>query len=347
MSAVSTSPVRAGLRGTNRMWAGSRFLAVLILLVALFGYFSATRSVFLTGDNIANLLTSVSILFMVSIGMTFVMLSGGIDLSAGAFLALTGIILAKITVAGVPIGLAIVLTILAGALLGGFVNGLLIGPLKLSFLVVTLGTFALFSGVVNLWSDTKTIQLSSGFLDALAFNSFVGIPIPVWIMIGVYLGALYVLRWTFFGRDVYAVGGNADAARLSGVSVSKTLIAVYAIAGLLIAVGGVIQTARVGAASPLVGGSIVFDAAAAVLLGGTSFVGGVGGVTGTAIGVLFLGVLQNGLAVSGVQSFWQQVVTGLILIVTVVLDRARNGGWPEIGALLSYRLGAWTSERRG
>src|SRR5262245_64852523 len=127
-------------------------------------------------------------------------------------------------------------------------------------------------------------------------------------MIGTFLVSFVVLRWTYFGRDVYAVGGNVDAARLSGISVARTIIAVYAIAGLAAALGGVIQVGRLGAASPLVGADIPLNAAAGVLLGGTSFLGGVGGVTGTVVGVLFIGTLQNGLSIAGVQSFWQQVV---------------------------------------
>ena len=136
--------------------------------------------------------------------------------------------------------------------------------------------------------------------------------------------AVVILRWTYFGRDVYAVGGNIDAARLSGINVGRTLIIVYGIAGLCAALGGVIQAGRLGAASPLVGETIPLDAAAGVLLGGTSFLGGVGGVTGTAVGVLFIGVLQNGLSIAGVSSFWQQIVTGVILIAAVAIDRLQQ-----------------------
>jgi ribose/xylose/arabinose/galactoside ABC-type transport system permease subunit len=218
-----------------------------------------------------------------------------------------------------------------GALLGGGVNGVLVGPLGLSFLVVTLGTLILFRGVSNLWSDTRTTQVVSPLLDALAFDDLLGVPIPVLIMIGTFLIALYVQRSTYFGRDVYAVGGNAEAARLSGVRVGRTIIAVYAISGLLAAFGGVLQTARIGAARPLVGVAVLFAAAAAVVLGGTSFAGGVGGVGGTVVGVLFLATLQNGLSVSGVASFWQQIITGAILLAAIILDRVRRQGLGSLG----------------
>jgi ribose transport system permease protein len=308
--------------------AGQRFAAVLVLLVALFVFFALTQERFFTSGNINALLTSASILWVVSIGLTFVMIAGGFDLSIGSMLALAGIALGSFTNdLSLPVGLAIVLTLAFGLVLGGGINGYLIGRIGLSFLVVTLGTLILFQGALNLWSDTRTEQVVSPFLDSLAFDAIIGIPIPVWIMAAIFLVALHVQRNTYFGRDMYAVGGSADAARLSGIRVARTIIAVYAIAGMLAALGGVIQVARIGAASPLVGEALVFDAAAAVLLGGTSFAGGVGGVGGTAVGVLFLATLQNGLSVAGVESFWQQIITGAILIVAVLLDRLQREGW--------------------
>jgi ribose transport system permease protein len=283
------------------------------------------------------------VLWMVSIGLTFVMLTGGFDLSLGSLLALSGIALGKLMVgSGVALGLAIPITMVFGLALGGLVNGVLIGRLGLPFLVVTLGTLTLYGGLVNLWSKSSTTEILSSGLTALAFNHALGVPIPVWIMIGVFLLALYLQRSTYFGRDVYAVGGSADAARLSGVRVGRTLIAVYAIAGMLAALAGVLQDARIGAASPLVGGTVIFDAAAAVLLGGTSFAGGIGGVGGTAIGVLFLAVLQQGLSVSGVQDYWQQIITGVILVIVVLLDRIQHGGLASIGL---GRLGAMRASR--
>ncbi len=331
--------IRSATDLIRRTAAGSRFLAVLALLIALFVYFSLTQSAFFTTANLDTMLTSVAILFMVSIGMTFVMLSAGLDLSMGSVLALTGVMLGKLTVdAELPIGMAILITLVAGAALGGLVNGFLIGPLGLSFLVVTLGSSIAFRGIVNIWAGTETDQVISPFLEALAFDKFLGLPNSVWLMAVVFLVALYVLRSTYFGRDVYAIGGNPAAARISGINVARTVMIVYAIAGLLAALGGVLQVSRVGAASPLVGETIIFDAAAAVLLGGTSFTGGIGGVTGTLIGVLFLGVLQNGLAVSGVESFWQQVITGAILIVAVLIDRVQREGWSVLRLRTSGNL---------
>ena len=320
------------LRGVT----GQRFFAVLVLFVALFVLFAVTQERFATSANIKALLTSAAILWVVAIGLTFVMLAGGFDLSVGSMLALTSIALgAFINDWGLPAVAAVGATLVFGALLGTF-NGVLVGRLGLSFLVVTLGTLILYRGIVNMWSDRRTTQVLSDFLDSLAFDSFLGLPYPVWLMAATFGIALYVQRSTYFGRDVYAVGGNPDAARLSGIKVSRTIIAVYAISGLLAGVAGVLQTARIGAASPQVGEAVLFDAAAAVLLGGTSFAGGIGGVGGTAVGVLFLATLQNGLSVAGIASFWQQIVTGAILLVAVLLDRIQREG----GAAL-LRRGGW------
>ena len=302
--------------------AASRYMAVLLLLIGLFIFFSATQGRFFTSANIQNLLTSVSILWIVAIGMTFVVITGGIDLSVGSLLALSGVILAHLfNDTGMPAWTALIITILIGALIGGAVNGLLIGRVGLSFFVVTLGTLSLYRGIDLVWTKSVTTYVAAPLYDGIGFSKALGIPTPIWIMFGVYLVAFVVLRWTYFGRNVYAVGGNIDAARLSGINVPRTLILVYAIVGGCTALASVIQVGRLGAASPGVGENIPLDAAAAVLLGGTSFLGGIGGVTGTAVGVLFIGVLSTGLSIAGVQSDWQKVVTGGILIAAVAFDR--------------------------
>jgi ribose/xylose/arabinose/galactoside ABC-type transport system permease subunit len=327
---------RSVLEHAAGVWsATSRYAAVLVLLAGIFVYFSVTQDRFLTGANIENLLTSVSILWVVSIGMTFVVLTGGIDLSVGSLLALTGLIISQLfNDAGLPAWLAVVLAVLAGAVIGGGVNGVLIGRFGLSFFVVTLGTLVLYRGIVNIWSDTKTTYVVDPFIDGIGFGELLGVATPIWIMLATFVVAFVVLRWTYFGRDVYAVGGNIEAARLSGINAARTLILVYAIAGLCAALGGAIQTGRLGAASPLVGEDIPLQAAAAVLLGGTSFLGGVGGVVGTAVGVLFIGTLQNGLSIAGVSSFWQQVVTGAILIAAVAIDRIQQNPSGRFGRRL-------------
>jgi ribose/xylose/arabinose/galactoside ABC-type transport system permease subunit len=318
---------------TWRTVATKRFTIVLLLLVAECAYFSMTQETFLTGQNIENVLTSVAILWVVSMGLTFVMLIGGFDLSLGAMLQLTGIFIgAAFLDLSLPGGVTFVLALAFGAALGGLINGFFVGKLGLSFLMVTLGTLSLFQGVSLVWSNAETRGVSSAFFDGMAFDNVFGIPILIWIMVLTLLISLYLLRGSYFGRDIYAVGGNADAARLSGIRVERTIMCAFAIGGLCAALGSAIQVGRIAAASPQVGETVLFAAAAAVLLGGTSFVGGVGGVGGTAIGVLFMGVLSNGLSLAGVAADWQYVVTGTILLLAVVTDMLQQpDGWRKLG----------------
>jgi ribose transport system permease protein len=302
-----------------RMWAMTRnFRPVLVLVVIMFVVFSALFPAFLTSRNLTNLLTSISVVWIVSMGMTLVTIVGGFDLSVGAVAALAGFGLGTLIVAGVPAWLAILLCVAGGAVLGGLVNGMLIGRLGLSFFVVTLATTTTYTGIVNLWSGTSTINVTDPLLRWLGVAFTLGLPTPVWIMIATFLVALLVQSRTFFGRDVYAVGGSVVAARLSGIRSTGTIVAVYAIVGGCAALAGIIAVGRIGAASPQVNAELPLQAAAAVLLGGTALTGGAGGVGGTALGVLFIGMLQNGLSIAGVQSFWQQVATGVILIVAVL-----------------------------
>jgi ribose transport system permease protein len=204
------------------------------------------------------------------------------------------------------------------------VNGFLIGRVGMPFLVVTIGTLSLFQGITYLVSNGQTTSLTSSLLDTIGFATGLGVPVTVWIMIGTLIVSLFVLRRTYFGRDIYATGGNPKAARLAGVNVTRTLIAAYAIAGGMAALGGVLQNAFISAASPVGGGTIIFDATAAVLLGGTVLGGGVGGVGGTVVGVLFLGVLQNGLSLAGLASAWQQVISGVIVILAVLSQQLQG-----------------------
>jgi ribose transport system permease protein len=303
-------------------WAATRrFRPVLAITIVLFVLFAATQSGFLTGANIENLLTAISVLWVVSMGMTFVLLTAGADLSVGAIAALTGIFFAKVVSAGVPGWPAVALTLLFGVIIGVVINGTLIGRFQLSFFVVTLASMIALTGVVNLWSSTQSFTVASAVPAELGINSYLGLPAPIWIMIGSFLICLYVQHWTYFGRDVYAVGGSPTAARLSGIRVSRTIIGVYALSALCATVGSLITVGRIGVAAPNVDPNLPLQAIAAVLLGGTSLAGGAGGVGGTALGVLFIGILQNGLSIAGVPSFWQQVVTGLILVLAVLGDR--------------------------
>ena len=321
--------------GTGRARSAAfrlRFLAVLVLLIAVFVFFALTQARFFTSGNIDALLTSGSILWMVAIGLTFVMLTGGFDLSLGSLLALSGIAMGTfVTQWGVPVGWAIAMTVAFGVLVGMVGNGFLIGKVGLPFLVVTLGTLTLYSGLVNLWSAEVDHRgpLERADRDRVqqrARRPGVGLDHGRRLAGRAVRAAQHLLRPRRLRRRRQRRRGAA-----LGHARARTLIAVYAIAGGLAGVAGVLQVARIGAASPQVGGTVIFDAAAAVLLGGTSFAGGVGGVGGTAIGVLFLATLQNGLSVSGVADYWQQIISGGILIVVVTLDRVQRGGLSACG----------------
>jgi ribose transport system permease protein len=262
-----------------------------------------------------------------------VLLSGGFDLSVGAIAALSGILMAKVLDQGLPGGLVLVIVVAVGALIGGVVNGLLIGRLKLSTFVVTLASMIALSGAVDLWAKAQSFYVTAPVVRTLAFDKFAGLPTPIWVMIGVFLGALYLQSRTYLGRDIYAIGGSPVAAELAGIRISRTLVIVYALVGACAALGGALAVGRIGAAVPQVDNTLPLEAIAAVLLGGTALTGGSGGVGGTALGVLFIAVLENGLSLSGVAAEWQSVVTGVILIVAVLGDRMRFGGWPRRSAV--------------
>lgn len=302
--------------------ATAHYRNVVVLLVVLIAFFSITQKGFFTGANLSNLLTAVSVLWVVAVGETFVLVSGGIDLSVAAVGTLVGIFVAKLLHVGIPSGFVVVIAILLGTIIGGVINGGLIGGFGLSFFIVTLASYIALTGVVNVWTNTQSFIVTAPALSIIGTHNLLAVPVCVWIMALVFLIALFLQRRTYFGRSVYAIGGSIVAARLSGIRPTRILFLVYALCAALASLGGVIATGRIGAASPQVDPSLPLQAAAAVLIGGTSLTGGAGGVEGTAFGVLFIGVLQNGLSIAGVQSFWQEVVTGVILVAAVLSNRS-------------------------
>lgn len=321
--------------------ATAHYRNVVVLLIVLIVFFSVTQKGFFTGANLSNLLTAVSVLWVVAIGETFVLISGGVDLSVAAVGTLVGIFVAKLLHVGIPSGFVVIIAIVLGTIIGGIVNGGLIGGFGLSFFIVTLASYIGLTGIVNVWTNTQSYIVTAPALSIIGTHNFLAIPVCVWIMAGVFLLALFLQRRTYFGRSVYAIGGSIVAARLSGIRPTRVLFLVYALCAALASIGGVIATGRIGAASPQVDPSLPLQAAAAVLIGGTSLTGGAGGVEGTAFGVLFIGVLQNGLSIAGVQSFWQEVVTGVILVAAVLgnrtvstslLDRLRRGRGGQVTA---------------
>jgi ribose transport system permease protein len=332
-------------RALSNIWAGTRpFRPVLGVVILLCVLFAVWQPAFRTSLNVQNLISSVAVLWIVGMGMTFVLVSGGFDLSVGATAAISGVFMAKVLQAGIlPGPAAVVATIIFGAVLGGVLNGILVGIFRLSVFVVTLASMTALTGMVLVWTQTQSIYVTSSTVNALAISRLYGLQTPILAMAVVFVIFLVIQKRTYFGRDIYATGGSYTAARLSGIRTGRTLIAVYAVVGACAGLGGVIATGRTGAAVPQVDPSLALQAVAAVLLGGTALTGGSGSVVGTAFGCLFIGILQNGLNLVGVGSAWQYVVTGVILVLSVLGSRAgRRTVFGRARQALGRRQGATT-----
>ncbi len=301
---------------------GRRYVGVGGALVGIVIVFTSLHPFFIHAVNITNILTSNSDLMLVAAGMTFAMIGSGFDLSVGSVMEGTGVLLAGLLAIGVPQLLAIVIAVVCAGLFGALVNGFLIGYVRLNFLVVTLGTMTAVQGLVYVATNGNTLSLSKWHLvTAIGSVKPLGIGVPIWFMIGAVAISGVVLRFTRVGRAVYAVGGNREAARIAGIRVSLITMLTYGTCALFAGMAGIVDAGRLAAASPTVGATINLIAGAAVLLGGTSFSGGEGGIFGTVLGVLLIGALENGLGVVGVSDFWSGVVTGIVLIAAVGLDQ--------------------------
>lgn len=303
-------------------------LALALMVVAL----GLASDKFLTVDNGLNVLRQISINLCVSIGMTMVILSGGIDLSVGSVLALSGAVAAGLLKNGlvlsswnVVLQFTVVGAIVAGILVGlalGWFNGLVITRFRLPPFVATLGTLSIARGLTMLWTGGFPITGLGEEFGFLGTGHWLGVPMPVWIsaaLVGIFV---VVTRRTRFGRYLYAVGGNERAAMLSGLGVKRIKLLVYTLGGGLAGVAGLLLTARLDAADPNVGIGYELDSIAAVVIGGTSLSGGRGSILGTVLGCLIIGVLNNGLVLLEVSPFWQQVIKGFVILVAVAIDRA-------------------------
>lgn len=293
----------------------------LLGLIVLCVIISIAAPRFLNINNILNVLTQVSVNAILAIGMSFVILTGGIDLSVGSTLALTGAIAAAFAKSGhggvmIPLLIALVL----GGLIGLF-NGIFVSKGKIQAFIVTLASMTIFRGATYVYTNGTPISgLSSKFMD-IGNKKIIGIPMPVFIIFVVFIIAWYILTQTRYGRYVYALGGNEDSARLSGINTNKVKTLVYVICGITAALAGVIVTSRVGSASPNAGSGFELDAIAAVVLGGTSLSGGEGSITGTLIGAMIIGVLNNGLNLMNVSPYYQSIVKGVVILTAILIDK--------------------------
>jgi len=303
------------------------FIGVGTVLLLLLVHEAISQPQFFDAANLTNVGRSLAVPLVLAGAMTLVVLTGGVDLSIGSSLALSGTLYAKLYHSGMPPGLALVLCLMFGAVVGFVINGILIGRLDMSFFVVTLGTLSLYRGIVLLWTHANTIDMyGDPVTSAIGNETILGGKLPVGFLIGVVVIVVLfiILRFTTFGRQVYAVGGNREAARLSGVRSEWVIAAVYAVTGLAAALAALMSIGRASSVDPNMGTSLELEAAAAALLGGIALSGGVGSIWGTVLAVVFLGVLSNALALAGASTSWQLIVTGAILVVAVYLDRIRT-----------------------
>jgi|SRR5699024_6201546 len=294
------------------------FLALIVLIILV----TFMNPNFITPANLFNLLRQVSTNALIAFGMTFVIITGGIDLSVGSILALTSAIMAGLIAGGTDPVLAMFLSLILGTALGG-INGLLITKGKMAPFIASLATMTIYRGLTLVYTDGNPI---TGIGDSFIFKYIgrgylFGIPFPAILMVVSFVILYVVLHKMTFGRKTFAIGGNEKASYIAGIKNDRIKIGVYAISGLMASLAGIIITSRLNSAQPTAGTAYEMDAIASVVLGGTSLSGGRGGIMGTLIGALIIGTLNNGMNLLGVSSFYQQVVKGIVIIIAVLLDR--------------------------
>ncbi|MEK3730952.1 MULTISPECIES: ribose ABC transporter permease RbsC [Paenibacillus] len=321
MTSINEAKMEKGFKVSGLTQKLGPLLGLVLLIVIV----SILNPSFLEPLNILNLLRQVSINALIAFGMTFVILTGGIDLSVGSILALSSAFVANMMLAGFDPILAIIIGCLLGGVMG-MVNGLMITKGKMAPFIATLATMTIFRGLTLVYTNGNPI---TGLGDSMAFQLFgrgylFGIPVPAITMMITFAILWVILHKTSFGRKTYAIGGNEKASLVSGIKVSRVKIMIYSLAGMLSALAGAILTSRLNSAQPTAGTSYELDAIAAVVLGGTSLTGGRGRIVGTLIGVLIIGTLNNGLNLLGVNSFYQMVVKGVVIAIAVLIDRKKS-----------------------
>ncbi len=307
-------------KALDKFGIGVALLTEVILFALLSPYFFTT-------DNLLNVSLQVSITAIIAVGMTFVILTAGIDLSVGALAAFTGVITTSLLKVNLPVPLSFPLAIAAGLFAGvfsGLFSGFFITRFNITPFIVTLALMTIWRGAAFLYTGGRPIwDLPDGFA-VLANGRLLGVPIPTLLMVVVFIAAHIVLNSTRFGRYVYAVGGNKEAARLAGINTNRVLTGVYVICGILSSLSGILLASRVNSGQPNAGLMYELDVIAAVVVGGTSLFGGRGSVVGTFLGSMLIGVLRNGLNLLNVESYVQQIVVGFVILLAVMVDQFRQ-----------------------
>jgi erythritol transport system permease protein len=338
MSAAVQSPADTSARRSMTLYLMR--LRTFIALFAVLIFFAFAAPNFLSAANLVLMSKHVALNAFLAIGMTFVIITGGIDLSVGSIVGLCGMVAGGLILHGVDLGIGytvffnipeIILIILVLGVAVGLINGILVTWLNVAPFIATLGTLYVARGAALLISDGATFPNlegsaafgTTGFAFLGAGNVF-GLPMSIWLLIVVALAAAYLGRWTPLGRHIFAVGGNERAAALSGIRVNRVKLFVYMFSGFCAAIVGLIISSELLAAHPATGGMFELNAIAAAVLGGTSMSGGRGTIGGTIIGAFVIGILSDGLVMMGVSSFWQMVIKGVVIIAAVVVDQAQR-----------------------
>lgn len=315
--AVTPAPTPSGLRllvGNRANEAG-----LIVGIVVLYGALTAFAPNFLTTANQLNILRDAAFVGIIAWGMTLILIAGEIDISVGPHVALAGIVLAKLAQAGVSLPLAVVLVLLLGGCIGT-AAGWLRARFDVPSFIVTLSLWLALRGIAEVVSDAVPIVIMNFGFQRLGSGSFVGIPIPSIVMLILFALFSFIASRAVLGRSVYAVGGNAEAARLSGIPVARIRVIVFAITGILSALTGVLMASRLGSGNSGAATGLEFDVIAAVVVGGTSLFGGRGTMLGTLLGVLFIGALVNGLVLMGIDPFAQGIVRGFVILAAVMIN---------------------------
>ncbi len=310
-----------------------KYLIIFILLAMIF-LLSVLSPSFFQFRNLMNVVRQISVIGLIGIGVTMAIITNGIDLSSGSVLALSAVIAASFAQRSdwaaakypglvVPLGVSI-LSGLAVGLLCGFIVGFLIANFKIPPFIATLGMMTIARGFALLYSDGRPISSLTDAYNTIGQGYFLGIPIPIIILITVAVLGHVMLNYTRFGRHIYAMGGNEQAARVSGLNIFWIKIGIYSIAGLLSGLAGIVLSSRISSGQPGLGTGYELDAIASAVIGGTSFSGGVGTIWGTMVGALIIGVLNNGLDLLNVSAYWQQIVKGSIIVIAIIIDERKN-----------------------
>lgn len=307
-------------RGYSNMLHASRGFAIVVYFIILCTIIGLISPGFLTKSNILNNLRSASYYGIMCMGMTLVFISGGLDLSVGSVLGLSSLTAALAMTRGVPVAICILIGLLVGVGIG-FINGVCIVKLKIPAMIVTLGMLFIARGFINVITQGQPVYPLPDAFNQISLTNIFGINISVYFLVILAITVEFILRRTTYGRSIYAIGGNAETARLSGIMVDKISISVYMISGLCAAMAGLFITSRITSAQVTTGQNYEMDVIAATIIGGTSLFGGVGSAVGSFFGALFMTFLKAGIVSVRLSAYWQSVVIGIILIVTVGVDQ--------------------------